>query len=150
MGLLNPMFASSPTHSVVTEMPPATAFAAIIVAAIASDGYLAPEESDALLSSLSRMHLFSEYTDEALQQLLGTLCYQLQQEGVDTLFRVAKQAIPETLHATAFAVATDLVLSDGLVSGEEQNFLKDLCQVLALDHATATKIVDVMIIKNRG
>jgi tellurite resistance protein len=156
MGLLNHMFASASAHAVVTdhvgvtEMPPAAAFAAVIVAAIAADGYLAPEEADALLSSLSRMHLFSEYSEEALHHLLESLCQQLQHDGVDALFAIAKHAIPTTLHATAFAVATDLVLADGLVSGEEQDFLKDLCQVLAIDQATATKIVDVMIIKNRG
>jgi tellurite resistance protein len=150
MNLLSQLFAPRSTTSAPPSFSSAEAFAAVIVAAVASDGYLAPEEADALLSSLSRMHLFREYADEELRKLLSTLCQQLQQNGVGCLFEVAKNSIPPELHATAFAVATDLILSDGLMSGEEQDFLNDLYQVLDLPDDMANRILDVMMIKNRG
>ncbi|MGH8002986.1 MAG: tellurite resistance TerB family protein, partial [Brasilonema sp.] len=54
------------------------------------------------------------------------------------------------LREAAFAVATDLVLTDGVFLQEEQDFLNDLYQALGISADIATQIVQVMLIKNRG
>jgi hypothetical protein len=54
------------------------------------------------------------------------------------------------MRESVFAVATDLILVDGVVSLEEKEFLNDLYQALNLDSEVATQIVEVMLIKNRG
>jgi uncharacterized tellurite resistance protein B-like protein len=74
----------------------------------------------------------------------------LRRDGIDVLFNAAKKSLPDDLREAAFAVATDLVLADGVVSQEERDFLNDLYQALGISSDIATQIVQVMLIKNRG
>lgn len=62
----------------------------------------------------------------------------------------AKAALSQDMRETAFAIATDLVLSDRTVTPQEQAFLEDLYRILEIPSATAQQIVQVMTIKNRG
>jgi hypothetical protein len=48
------------------------------------------------------------------------------------------------------AVATDLVLADGCIRGREKAFVDQLQAALEVDETTALKIVEVLLIKNRG
>jgi hypothetical protein len=59
-------------------------------------------------------------------------------------------AIPPDLRATVFAVAADLVLADARIDGREKAFVDHLQAALKVDDATALKIVEVLIIKNRA
>ena len=129
---------------------PTEAFAAIILAATASDGYLSHERANDISSALLRMKLFSNCSDDAIAQMFDKLLGILRQDGFNALFNTAKESLPQTLREAAFAVATDLLLSDSVVVEEERNFLKDLHQALNIDATTATKIVETMAIKNQG
>jgi len=141
---------SSPRNAVQHTFSPAEAFAAITIASIASDGYLADEEIDLLLTTLNRMHLFRSYSGDVMRRMFDKLFGILKREGVETLFSIAKDSLPHELQASAFAVATDLVLADGQVTSEEQNFLNQLYHALELPEETALNIVNVMMIKNQG
>ncbi|MBE9176855.1 tellurite resistance TerB family protein [Synechocystis salina LEGE 06155] len=79
-------------------------------------------------------------------KLLGTA----QREGFGSLLQTAIASLPHELGETVFAVATDLVLADGEVTREEENLLNSLYTALGISEATAIKIIDVMMIKNRG
>lgn len=131
-------------------MGPAEALASIALVAIAADGYLAEREGQDMTMLLSRMALFSSYSSEALQRLFNALLIRLKQEGPGTLVNQAKGVLPLDLRETAFAIATDLVLSDRTVTPQEQAFLEDLCVILEIPKAMAQQIVQVMTIKNRG
>lgn len=60
------------------------------------------------------------------------------------------KAIPADLRPTTFALATDLVLADGRIGDREKSFIDQPQAVLRIDDATALKIVEVLLIKNRG
>ena len=62
----------------------------------------------------------------------------------------ARICLPEYLHETAFAISTDLILSDGEVSEEEEAILSKLCNRLSISQDKVGKIIEVMIIKNKG
>lgn len=128
----------------------AEAFTAISLAAIASDGYLSQQRADDISSALLRLKLFTNSSSDAVAQMLDRLLGILRRDGFNVLFNSAKEALPQNLREAAFAVATDLVLSDSIVTEEERNFLNDLHQALNLDSMTATKIVEIMTIKNQG
>jgi tellurite resistance protein len=96
------------------------------LAAVASDGYLADEEARGISAALSRMKLFRSYSNDVMGRLFDKLLGILRRDGINTLFNAAKESLPHDLQETAFAVATDLVLADGTVTEEEQNFLNDL------------------------
>ncbi len=132
------------------QLSPAEAFAAIALAAIASDGYLSPEEGRAVSYTLSRMKLFRSYPHDAMLEMFDKLLGIVRREGINALFNAAEDSLPYDLRESAFAVAADLVLADGMFTVEERGFLSDLHLSLGISGDTATQIVQVMLIKNRG
>lgn len=131
-------------------LSPAEAFAAIALLAVAADGYLADEEGQVLSTTLSRMQLFRSYPGDVMRRMFDRLLGILNKQGSKTLFNLAVDTLPHDLYETAFAVTTDIVLADGEVTNEEEKLLTDLCSALEIDEKTAVKIIDVMLVKNKG
>ncbi len=148
MGLFDKIF--SVNSSVQEALTPAEAFAAITVAAIASDGYLSDKEARSLCTTLSRMKLFRSYTDDAIASMFEMLLNTIRREGMNFVFNTAKDSLNPDMREAAFAVAADLVLADGMLAQEERDFLNDLYQSLGISSDTAKQIMDVMSIKNQG
>ena len=57
---------------------------------------------------------------------------------------------PKPLGATTFAVAIDLMLSDGRLSPKEEGFADELRTLLNVERERAATIVDVLLMKNAG
>lgn len=150
MGLFDKVFEAEGETTTPQPMGAAEALASIALVAIAADGYLADQEGQDMTMMLSRMHLFSSYPEDMLHRLFDSLLMRLKQQGPATLVEQAKSALPQDLRETAFAIATDLVLSDRTVTPQEQAFLDDLYRILEIPGDTALQIVQVMTIKNRG
>ncbi|HBK98322.1 MAG TPA: Tellurite resistance protein TerB [Microcoleaceae bacterium UBA10368] len=129
---------------------PAEAFAAIALIAVAADGYINDSESQAISMTLSRMQLFRSYPNDVMKKMLDRLLMILQRQGVDVLFNAALATLPDELKETVFAVTADIALADGEVSEEEEQLLNDLYGALGLSEEMALKIIDVMLIKNKG
>ena len=133
-----------------TLLSPAEACATFALVAIAADGYMTNEEISSLTITLSRMQLFRSYSSDVMRRLFDKLLSQLQRSGRENLLKAAVQSLPHELHETVFAVTTDLVLADGEVTEEEENLLNYLYQILGIQETNAIKIIDVMVIKNKG
>ena len=129
---------------------PAEAFAAITLVAVAADGYTADSEIRAIGATLSRMQLFRSYPGDVMGKMFDRLMNLLQRQGANALLNAAVASLPHDLQETAFAVAADIVLADGDVTEEEEGLLNQLYSALGLSEETALKIIDVMVIKNRG
>ncbi|MEH2150978.1 tellurite resistance TerB family protein [Nostoc sp.] len=129
---------------------PTEAFAIIILVATASDGYLSLEQANSITFVLSRMKLFKSYPHEMMSRLFDKILGILQGDGLNALFNAAKDSLSQDLREAAFAVATDLVLAEGIVGEEEKNFLNDLYQALGVSSEIAIQIVQVILIKNGG
>ena len=133
-----------------TALNPEEAFAVIVLAATASDGYLSVEQANSITFVLSRMKLFKSYPHEMINKLFEKILGILEGDGYNTLFNAAKDSLSQDLREAAFAVATDLVLAEGIVADEEKNFLNDLYQALGVSSEIAMQIVQVILIKNRA
>ena len=134
-------------QSLLTE---AEAFAGVIMAAVASDLELSEHEIKFMHFMFSHMRLFQGWSKEQHNNLFNKLLQALKQQGFENFLNICIQALPEKFYQTAFAVSVDLALADGTVSREEKDFLYDLQKKLGIDTELATKIVEVVIIKNRG
>lgn len=132
------------------ELTPAEAFAAIALTAVAADGVITDSESQIIRSTLKRMDLFNDYTAETKTEMIQRLLEQIQSHGYESLMQAAISKLPANLKDTAFAVATDIILSDGDLANEEEELLNALYNALGLSEDLATKIIDVMLIKNKG
>ena len=113
MGLFDQVLGNRQSTSL--SLSPAEAFAAITMIAIASDGYLAEEEADLLNTSLMRMQLFKSYPGDVRRRMYDKLFGILRRDGAGVLLETAKSSLPFELRETVFAIATDLILSDGTV-----------------------------------
>ncbi|NJM72195.1 MAG: tellurite resistance TerB family protein [Scytonema sp. RU_4_4] len=148
MGLFDKMFgAQSQVQEALTQ---AEAFVAIALATTASDGNLSDEQARGILLVLSRMKLFRCYSNDEMNGIFDKILDTLRWQGINALFNSAKESLSYDLREAAFAVATDLVLADGVFPQEEQDFLSDLYQALGISGDIATQIMQVMLIKNRG
>jgi tellurite resistance protein len=142
------MSAASQTANI--QLSPAEAFAAIALTAVAADGYITGSETQIINTTLSRMQLFSQYSEEEKRSMIDRLFCQIQEQGYDMLMAAAIAQLPGNLKETVFAIATDITLADGELSEEEENLLNALYNSLEIEEEMATKIIDVMLIKNRG
>jgi tellurite resistance protein len=138
------------TQPSATALGPAEGFAAILLLVTAADGYLADDESRLLSVTLQRMKLFRSYSSDVISRMIDKLCGMLRREGIEVLLEAAINALPHDLYETAFAIATDLILSDGEVTKEEETLLGILCHKLELNEGDASQIIKVMLIKNQG
>ena len=68
----------------------------------------------------------------------------------ETMVTVAAAIVPKELGATTFAVAIDLMLSDGRLSPKEEGFADELRTLLSVEPDTAARIIDVLLMKNAG
>ncbi|MGF1486333.1 MAG: tellurite resistance TerB family protein [Prochloraceae cyanobacterium] len=132
------------------NLDPAESFTGLMIAAIAADGQISEEEARLVAATLSRMKLFQDYTNDRLVRTNEKILRILQQQGPEYLVKIASEGLPQELYDTAFAIAADLILSDGVVSEQEQQLLNDLYHFLSLNEQTAQTIIDVMMIKNKG
>ncbi|MBW4628317.1 MAG: tellurite resistance TerB family protein [Brasilonema octagenarum HA4186-MV1] len=148
MGLFDKMFGGESQVQEALSQP--EAIAAIALAATASDGNLSDEQARGILSVLSGMKLFRYYSNDEINRMFEKLLNILKWEGINALFHSAKESLPYDLRETAFAIATDLVLADGVSPQEELEFLNDLSQDLGISGYIAIQIVQVMLVKNRG
>jgi hypothetical protein len=96
------------------------------------------------------MKLFRGSTLEARHTIFMAAAERIKEEGTDHVIRGAVATIPKELAATTFAVAVDLMLSDGRLTANEQRFADQLRGMLNVGREMAATIVDVLTIKNAG
>lgn len=149
MGLFDAFRQTGIQKSQVT-LGPAEGFAALMLLVVASDGYLADSEMRLLNAAFNRMQLFRSYSEDVMLRMIDNLCGILRRNGSKVLFDAAISTLPHDLHDTAFVIATDLVLSDGEVSEEEEALLNSLCRALDLPDNFVNQVIQVMLIKNKG
>src|SRR5262249_55584199 len=109
------------------------AFAGILLAASASDGGLADEECADLVKSITRMKMFSDFDGDRLSGMLNRLLGMISEHGIDTMLDQFVKALPPELHKTAFINACDLVMADGVVEAEEQQYVNRLWKALGIN-----------------
>jgi len=126
------------------------AFAAVAVAAIASDGTISEEEVQRTAMNLAAMPVFRNHDLREMGGTLNKVAGILKKRGAGAVMPAAKLALSKEQCEQAFFLATDLLLADGVVEKEERQFLEEVRVALAVDEPMALKIVEVVVIKNRS
>jgi len=125
------------------------AFAAIALAAVASDGAMGHEEAKALRAQLDHRTPFSGLSDQTIGAMFDDLLQILREEGIDALVAGAIPSLQPKQRETALAVAAQLVHSDRQVETAERDFLDRLAAQLELPGGRAAQILEVIEILNR-
>jgi tellurite resistance protein len=140
MSILNKIFKGQEESRIALSTP--EAFAAIAVSAIAADGYMRDEERDRIVELLSELPLFQGYSEQRLTNLLEKLFELLSLKGAYSLSAIAREFLPAELQEPVFAVVSDLLLVDGVLSAKEREFLTDLWQWLDIPAERASQIFE--------
>ena len=133
-----------------TSLSGAEAFAGVILAVAAADHDIADEEIKCIHVTLSRMRLFEGWSSEQYNAMFDKLTDILNTQESKTLLEMSIDSLPPELYETAFTISVDVVLSDGVVTREERDFISKLQQKLNVGNRLAAKILEVILIKNRG
>lgn len=123
-------------------------FTGLLLAAIAADGYISNEEIADFHSFVTKSKLLSSMNGNEYNKMIDKLLKVLRKEGVDALVDASATSLPENLRESVFAIACDLFFSDGTVDSDEEKLLEKIKDLLEINDALATKIVEVMVIKN--
>ncbi len=117
------------------------ALVAIMVAASVAD--LTPSTSELL--SIARivdfMPAFGDYDSDRIPAVSRTV-YELfeEEEGLEALFGLIREALREDLYETAYALACDVVAADGLTKQSELRILEEIRYELSINRLSAAAI----------
>ena len=96
------------------------------------------------------MKIFSNFSDNQMNALLKKLVNVIKKQGLEGLVTMSNETLPGDLKETAFAVATDLAFADGDVDQTERDILTKIQLMMGIPEAQAMKIIEGMMIKNKG
>lgn len=129
---------------------PQEGFAGVLLCASACDGHIADEEAQSLSNNLTRKRLYSRLSENQFSAMMDRLVGELKKAGPGRLLEKSLPVVPPELRETAFAIAVDIVLADGVVESDEKEFIDDLMLKMSVDPQRAKTIVQVMAFKNYG
>jgi hypothetical protein len=138
---------STPTGQ---DLSPQEAFVSLLIASARADGSVSAHEANSIEHIVGGMQLFRGHRGNGLQKVFATAAERIKDQGVPTVLQAAAAIVPKELRTTAFALAIDLMLSDGRLSPQEEGFAGELRTLLNVDPDDATRIIDVLRTKNAG
>jgi tellurite resistance protein len=96
------------------------------------------------------MKLFQNYDTNKMRAMFKKLLNIIRRQNIDALIKMSNENLSPEFRETAFAVATDLALADGTIDQSEKDILTKIQETLEISEDVAIKIIDVMLIKNKG
>lgn len=116
------------------------ALVALMIAVSASDETIRTSELVKISNMVNHLPVFADYGDE-LSGISSTVFDLLEQEdGLDALFGLIREALPERLYETAYALACDVAAADGNVTEGEGRMLEEIRYELKIDRLHAAAI----------
>lgn len=117
------------------------ALIAVMIACSASDQDIRTAELVAITRMVNHMPIFVDYDPDRIRRVTRTVIDLFQEEdGLDALFGLIREALPERLFETAYALACDVVTADGRHSQVELRMLEEVREELKIDRLHAAAI----------
>lgn len=114
---------------------------ALMVAISASDEDIRTAELIKIQSAVNMLPIFAGYDIDRLSIISKTVFDLFEQEdGLDALFGLIREALPERLFETAYALACDVAAADGTLEEAELRLLEEIRYELNIDRLHAAAI----------
>ena len=124
-----------------SAMSPQDALVAVMVACSASDENMRTAELVAITRMVNHMPAFATYDPDRIQRVTRTVFDLFEEEdGLAALFGLIRDALPERLNETAYALACDVAAADGNLREVELRMLEEVREELAVDRLHAAAI----------
>ena len=126
------------TQHAMTEQD---ALIAVMIAVSASDSKMDTAELIKINSAINNLPVFAGYDVDRLSTVSQVVLDLFDEEdGLDALFGLVREALPERLFETAYALACDVAASNGYLSDGELRLLEEIRYELNLDRLHAAAI----------
>ena len=117
------------------------ALAALMVAVSASDETIRTAELVKMSNAINNLPVFAGYDAERLPRVSKMVFELLEQEdGLEALFSLIRDALPEKLFETAYALSCDVAAADGEIDNAEARMLEEIRYELEIDRLHAAAI----------
>lgn len=124
-----------------SSMTPQDALVAVMIATSASDEAIRTTELVTIERIVNHLPVFAEYDQDRLKQIAQTVLDLFSEEdGLDALFGLIKDALPEKLFETAYVLACDIAAADGMLRPSELRMLEEMRHELQIDRLHAAAI----------
>ena len=131
------MYERLPMKNKLEHTPLLTAQDALIAIMIAeglSDETISGREFLSISKIVDHLPIFTNYDQDRVQIIAQTVFDLFEEEdGLDALFGLVKDALPEHLYETAYALACDVAACDGRLLEAELQLLKEIRYELNID-----------------
>ncbi len=120
---------------------PQDCLVALMIAVSASDENIRTSELVKIQSAVYNLPVFASYDVDRMNTMAQTV-FDLfeQEEGLDALFGLIRDNLPERLFETAYALACDVAAADGTLREPELRILEEIRYELNLDRLHAAAI----------
>ncbi len=120
---------------------PQDCLVALMMAVSASDEDIRTAELVKIQSAVQMLPIFAGYDDDRLKFVSQTVFDLFEQEdGLDALFGLIREGLPERLFETGYALACDVAAADGTLDEAELRLLEEIRYELNLDRLHAAAI----------
>jgi len=122
-------------------MSPQDCLVAVMIAVSASDEDIRTAELVKIESAVNMLPVFANYDTDRMNTAAQTVFDLFEQEdGLDALFGLIRDNLPEALFETAYALACDVAAADGTLQDTELRLLEEIRYELNIDRLHAAAI----------
>ena len=125
----------------ISSYTPQDALVALMIAVSASDENIRTAELVAIQRIVNHLPVFAAYDADRIRQIAQSVFDLLEEEdGLDALFGLIRDGLPERLHETAYALSCDVAAADGRLRDTELRMLQEIRDDLEIDRLHAAAI----------
>ena len=122
-------------------LTPEDCLVAMMVAVSASDENMRTSELLKIQTTVNNLPIFGNYDADRIQTVSQVVLDLFEQEdGLDALFGLIRDNLPESLNETAYAMACDVAAADGRILESELRLLEEMRYELNIDRLHAAAI----------
>jgi uncharacterized tellurite resistance protein B-like protein len=144
------LFHTTPENASPVTFTDKEAVVALLFLTVTADGEIAREEEELVVAASNRMKLLRDQSIPGFNATVQTVRDAIDAKGRAAALAAGVKALPVELTATVYTLAADIVFADGKAQPAEMTFLREMQEALGVADDLATKVIEVMRIKNKG
>jgi len=123
------------------SLSPQDSLVALMVAVSIADDQIRTAELLNIQQQVNTLPVFSGYDVDRMKRIAQVVFDLLEEEdGLDALFGLIREALPERLRETAYVLACDVAAADGNLQQTELRMLEEVRHELSIDRLAAAAI----------